>query len=300
MRIVYCGGGWFPVLDFLRARLPEWAILRRRDLNRPLVDEIRDAEVILPSNCRIDGATLRACANLQLVQQPAVGVDDIDLKTAAELGIPVCNSPGVNAQAVAEAALLLMLMLARRVPVAQKAFARAEIGAPVGDELCGKILGIIGTGRSGSRLGAMAQGIGMSVLTVNSRSSDEEWRRLYALSDYVSLHCPLNAKTRGLLGREAFARMKRGVRIINCARGPIVDRASLIAALADGTVGGVGLDTFWQEPWDADDALFQHDNVVTLPHIGGSTAEAFSRLSDNIAANLHRLRNGEPLQNRIV
>src|SRR5262249_35272829 len=143
LRIVYCGSGWFPVLDFVRARLPTWATLRRRDLARPLIGELERAQVLLPSNCPLDAATLRACPELVFIQQPAVGVDGIDLQAARELGIPVCNSPGVNAQAVAEAALLLMLMLARRVPSARRTFAAGEIGAPVGSELSGKVLGLL-------------------------------------------------------------------------------------------------------------------------------------------------------------
>lgn len=300
MRVVYCSSGWSGFFDALAARLPEWATLRRLERGRPLVEALADAQVILPSNCRIDGATMRALPQLRLIQQPAVGVDGIDLETAAALGIPVCNSTGINGQSVAETALLLMLMLARRVPESRRAFAAAEIGSPIGTDLFGKVLGIIGSGNSGSRLRAIAEGLGMSVLTVSSRSSDEEWQRLYAESDFVSVHCPLSTKTDGLLSSAAFARMKRGVYLINCARGPILDRDALEQALDAGTVGGVGLDTFWREPWDPTEPLFQRDNVVTLPHIGGSSAESFARLADHIGENLRRLREAEPLRCRIV
>jgi phosphoglycerate dehydrogenase-like enzyme len=300
MHVVYCGSGWSGFYDALGARLPAWTVLRRLDRSRSLVEELADAEVILPSNCPIDGATMRALPKLRLIQQPAVGIDGIDLKAAAALGIPVCNSTGNNGQSVAETALLLMLMLARRVPEARRAFAAAEIGSPVGTDLFGKTLGIIGSGNSGSRLRAIALGLGMAVAFVNSRSSDEEWQRLYAESDFISVHCPLNEKTRGLLNGAAFSRMKRGVRIINCSRGAILDRAALELALDAGTVGGVGLDTFWREPWDPTEPLFQRDDVVTLPHVGGSSAESFARLAEHIAGNLQRLRDGEPLRCRIV
>jgi phosphoglycerate dehydrogenase-like enzyme len=299
MRIVYCGSGWFPVLDFLRAALPDWAILRRRNRDLPLAEDLRDAHVILPSNCPIDGATIRACASLRLIQQPAVGVDGIDLRAAQALGISVCNVPGVNGQSVAEQALLLMLMLARRIPAARRAFASAEIGTVVGSEVFGKVLGIIGTGGSGSRLAQMAAGIGLRVVSVNSRSRDGDWQTLLATSDFISLHCPLNDVTRGLLGRSAFSRMKRGVFLINCARGDLIDRAELELALDQKIVAGVGLDTFWQEPWEASDPLFQRDDVITTPHLGGSTAEAFTRMAAAVADNLQRLHNGEPLRNRI-
>lgn len=300
MHVVYCGSGWFPVLDFLRAALPEWATLRRRNRDLPLAEDLREAHVILPSNCPIDGAAMRACPSLRLIQQPAVGIDGIDLTTARELGIPVCNVSGVNGQAVAEQALLLMLMLARRIPVARRTFEHAEVGTPVGSELFAKTLGIIGTGGSGSRLANIATAIGMHVVAVNSRSSDGDWQTLLTNSDFISVHCPLNSATRGLLGSAAFARMKRGVFIVNCARGDIIDRAALTQALDDKIVAGVGLDTFWHEPWDASDALFSRDDVVTTPHLGGSTAEAFTRLAAAVAENVRRLHSGEPLRNRIV
>lgn len=300
MHVVYCGSGWFAVLDFLRDALPEWAILRRRNRDLSLAEDLRDAHVILPSNCPIDGATMRACSSLRLIQQPAVGVDGIDLETARALGIPVCNVSGVNGQSVAELALLLMLMLARRIPVARRAFANAEVGMPIGSELFAKTLGVIGTGGSGARIAAMATAIGMSVVSVNSRSSDGDWHALFTKCDFISVHCPLNSATRGLLGSAAFARMKRGVFIINCSRGDIVDRAALIQALDDKIVAGVGLDTFWREPWDASDPLFARDEVVTTPHLGGSTAEAFTRLAAAVAENLRRLHSGEPLRNRVA
>src|SRR5438045_2525335 len=128
MRIVFAGTGWFPIVDFIRRRLPEGATIGIRDFALPLADAIRDANVVIPSNARFDAAALAAPQDLWLVQQTAVGVDGIDLEAARARGVPVCNAPGANADAVAQAALLLILALARRLPAAQRSFQGGVIG----------------------------------------------------------------------------------------------------------------------------------------------------------------------------
>ncbi len=300
LRIMFCGTGWFPVVDAIRAKLPRGAVIRARDPATPLAEAITDAHVILPSNAPIDAAALAAAPGLRLIQQPAVGYENIDLAAARARGVPVCNAPGVNPDSVAQAALLLMLALARRLPAARRAFAQAAIGVPVGIELGGQVLGIVGLGQSGSRLGRAAAALGMEVVGVRSRSGAAELDALFARADFVSLHCPLTAATRGLIGDHAFARMKPGAFLINCARAAIVDRGALDRALALGKLGGVGLDTHFHEPWDPDDPLFAREDVVALPHIAGSTHQAFGRIADIIVANLARLAAGEPLLNRIA
>lgn len=300
MNVVFCGSGWRAIVDVIRTRLPEGVTIRARDLARPLHDEVRDADVILPSNARIDAGVIAAAPRLRLLQQPAVGVEKIDLEAARARGVPVCNAPGTNGEAVAEAALLLVLALARRLTAARRAFAEARVGEPVGTELRGKVLGLVGRGRSGSRLAVAAEALGMEVVAATSRSSRVELEALLARADVVSLHCPLTPATRHLIDAAALARMKPGAFLVNCARGEIVDRAALEAALASGHLGGVGLDVFWQEPWDPADPLFRRDDVVTLPHVGGSTREAFTRIADLVAENIQRLRTGQPLLHRIA
>lgn len=300
MNIVFCGTGWFPVLDAIRARLPKGVTLRSWDPSLPLVDQVRDADVLLPSNGRADAAVVHAPARLALIQQPAAGTDGIDLDAARARGVPVCNAPGANHRSMAETALLLILMLARRVPVAREAFAARSIGAPVGFELAGKTLGLVGLGQSGAALATAAQGLGMQVIAVRSGSTREDLLELAARADVLSLHCPLTPSTRGMIDGVVLARMKPGALLINCARGPIVDRAALRAALAEGRLGGVGLDVFWEEPWEPADPLYARPDVVTLPHIGGSTAEAFARIADIVAGNVGRLLRGEPLLHRIA
>jgi phosphoglycerate dehydrogenase-like enzyme len=300
MKVVFCGSGWLPIVDAIRARLPDGATIRARDLGQPLVDEVRDAEVLLPSNARFDAAVIDAARRAVLLQQPAVGVDAIDLAAARARGIPVCNTPGTNGDSVAEATILLLLSLARRVPAARRAFAAATVGEPVGTELRGKTLGLVGIGRAGSRVAALAEAIGMTVLSVRSSSPKEAFEDLLVRSDYVSIHCPLTPQTRGLFGAPAFARMKPGACLVNVARGGVVDKAALETALASGRLAGAALDAFWEEPWDPSDPLFARDDVVVLPHVAGSTDVAFGRVADVVAENVRRTMRGEPLLHRVA
>jgi phosphoglycerate dehydrogenase-like enzyme len=301
VNVLFCGSGWRLMVDFIRERLPPGISIRARDLQKPLAEEVREVSVLLPSNAVIDAAVLAAAPRLELIQQPAVGTEAIDIEAARARGIPVCNAPGSNERSVAEAALLLMLALARRMPAAQRAFEEVRIGEPLGVELAGKTLGLIGGGgRSGSRLGAAAAGLGMRVLSVGRSSPREALLELAGASDFVSIHCPLTPATRGLVGAELFEHIKPGAMLINCARGGVVDKGALLDALASGKLGGAGLDTYWEEPWEPSDRIFQLDNVITLPHVAGSTRESFGRIADIVAENIGRHRRGEPLLHRIA
>jgi len=207
--------------------------------------------------------------------------------------VPVCNAPGANRVAVAETVFLLALSLARRLPEAQSGFAGGIIGVPLGRELREMTIGIIGLGRSGSAVAEIAAGFGMGVVTTRSTSTAEEVADLYRRSDIVTIHCPLNEHTRGLIGRQVLAQMKPGVFLINCARGPIIDRSALEEALDSGQVGGLGLDTYWHEPWDPAEPLYARPNVIALPHIAGSTDESFRRIADIVCSNVHLVLDGK-------
>lgn len=289
MRILFCGSGWFPVVDAIRARLGADHVLEVWDRRTPLVEALREVQVILPSNARIDADAVAAPRDLRLIQQPAAGTDGIDLEAAAARGVPVRNAPGMNHQAVAEAALFLMLALARRYPEATRGFAAAEIGAPLGRELGGRTLGIVGLGRAGAALARAAAGLGMQVRSVRSADSRADFLAMLGTCDVVSIHCPLTESTRGMFDAEAFAAIAPGALLVNCARGPIIDRAAVEAALDSGRLGGLGLDVYWHEPWDPREPLFARPNVMTLPHIGGSTHEAFARIAEIVAANIAAL-----------
>lgn len=300
MKVVYGGSGWLEILDFFRARLPPEASLVVWDRSAPLADVVKDATILLPSNALIDRAVLDAAPHLRLIQQPAVGTEAIDLDAARARGVPVCNAPGTNPLSVAEAALFLVLALARRLRTAARSFSEARIGAPVGTELHGKTLLVVGTGQSGSRLSRAAEALGMRALGIASRTPRADFLAMCTIADVVSVHCPLTPATRGLFGDDVFAAMKPGAFLVNCARGPIVDRAALVRALDGGRLAGVGLDVFWDEPWDPNDPLFHRDDVIAMPHIAGSTVEAFTRIADIVAENVRRSLAGEPLLHRVA
>jgi phosphoglycerate dehydrogenase-like enzyme len=298
--LLFCGSGWVDVVDRIRARLDPGDELAVWDRSRPLAECVADVDVLLPSNGRIDAAVIAAAPRLRLIQQPAAGYEKIDLAAARARDVPVCNAPGANHVAVAECALLLILSLARRVPEAREAFARATIGGPVGIELSGRTLGIVGMGRTGRALAVRAEALGMQVIGLDSRSSAADRDAFWGRSDVISVHCPVTPETTGMIGAAAFAAMRPGALLVNLARGAIIDRPALEAALAAGRLGGVGLDVYWQEPWDPADPLFGHPKVVTLPHVAGSTMESFDRIATIVCDNVARLRRGDDLAHRVA
>ncbi len=300
MKVLFCGSGWFEVLDYFRARLPASVTLTTWDRKVPLIEAVSDADVILPSNAQLDRNVVHAARRLVLLQQPAVGTEAIDLDAARSRNIPVCNAPGTNTSSVAEAALLLLLALARRLPLARAAFESKTIGSPVGMELRGRTLLIVGMGKSGSQVAHVAEALGMRVLGARSATSRSDLLAMCTQADAVSVHCPVTAKTRGMIDAEFLAALPRGALLVNVSRGPILERAAVEVALTSGALSGLGLDVFWQEPWDPTDPLFQRDDVVTLPHVGGSTHEAFGRIADIVAENIRRVVAGEPLLHRIA
>lgn len=300
MRLLFCGSGWLPIVDHIAVRLPEGSTITRWDHVQPLALAVREIDVLLPSNAPITADVIAAASQLRLIQQPATGTERIDRAAAAARGIPVCNAPGTNHVAVAECALFLLLALARRAPVAAKTFAAREVGVPLGIELCGRTLGIIGMGRTGTALADRARALGMNVLGLERDAGAEQRRAFFAACDAISIHCPLDDSTRGLVGAEAFSALKPGAFVINVARGGVIDRDALVAALASGRLGGVGLDVHWTEPPAPDDPLYADPRVVALPHVAGSTEEAFARIVDVVIENLSRLSRGDQLLNRVA
>lgn len=303
MRLLYCGSGWIPIVDQIRARLAASALLpgaaiERWDRAAPLADLVGDVDVLLPSNAHITAEVIAAAPRLRLIQQPAAGTDGIDRDAAAARGIPICNAPAANHVAVAEHALFLLLALARRAPLAHRAFLERQIGVPVGFELAGKTLGIIGLGRTGSALAERARALGMEVIALHRGAADRA--AFFAACHAVSIHCPLTPQTRGLVDAAAFAALRPGAIVVNCARGGIIDREALAAALASGRLGGVGLDVAWDEPADPADPLYADPRVFAMPHVAGSTEEAFGRIVDIVIDNVERLVRGEPLRCRVA
>jgi phosphoglycerate dehydrogenase-like enzyme len=299
VRLLYCGSGWLPIVDHLAAALPD-ATLARWDRREPLARCVADIDVLLPSNAAITAEVIAAAPQLRLIQQPAAGTEHIDRAAALTRGIPICNAPGANHVAVAELALYLLLGLARRAPLHASTFAARTIGEPVGFELAGKTLGIVGMGRSGSALADRARALGMTVIALGRDATVGDRAAFFGAAHAFSLHCPLTPATRGLVDTAAFAAMRPGALLINCARGGIVDRAALEAALTRGLLGGVGLDVLWDEPGDPAEPLFADPRVMVLPHVAGSTTEAFARITAIVVENVGRLVRGEPLLHRVV
>ncbi|MFN0249875.1 MAG: NAD(P)-dependent oxidoreductase [Kofleriaceae bacterium] len=301
MRVLFTGSGWLPIVDMIAARLPASATLVRWDQAIPLTDAIAEVDVLLPSNAKISADVIHAARRLRLVQQPAAGTEQIDRAALVERGIPLCNAPGTNHVSVAECALYLLLSLARRAPVAAQKLRDRVIGEPLGIELAGRTLGVIGMGRAGTALAERATALGMHVRALRRGASDGDRVAFFAGCDAISIHCPLTPETRGLVDARAFAAMRDGALLINVARGGVIDRAALVAALASGRLGGVGLDVHWSEPPDLDeDGLYRDARVVALPHVAGSTVEAFSRIADVVVDNIARLDRGEPLRHRVA
>ncbi len=300
MRLLFCGSGWLPIVDLIAARLPPDATITAWDRRAPLASAVAEIDVLLPSDAVITPEVIAAAPRLRLIMQPAAGTERIDRASAVARGIPICNAPGTNHIAAAETALYLLLALARRAPLAARAFAAREVGVPLGIELAGKTLGVIGMGRVGTAVAERARGLGMTILELGRGATAAERLALFAASDAITLHCPLTPETRGMIDAAAFAAMRPGALVINVARGAVIDRAALVAALAGGRLGGVGLDVHWDEPADPADPIYADPRVVALPHLGGSTAEAFGRIADVVVDNLGRLTRGEPLRHRVA
>jgi len=246
-----------------------------------------EADVLLVrSAVQVTDDVLQKAPKLRVIGRAGVGVDNVDLDAATRAGVLVMNTPGGNAISVAEHTLALMLAMARRIPQAS-ASTRAgkwEKKKFMGSELRGKTLGVVGLGSIGREVVKRARAFEMRVVahdpyvtTVIAHDLGVELLdlpKLYAASDYLTLHVAATPETTGMLSREAFAQMKDGVRIVNCARGELIDDAALGEALQSGKVAGASLDVFRVEPVAADYPLFQFDGVFATPHIGGSTEEA--------------------------
>jgi len=268
--------------------------------------------VIVRSRTKITADVLAAAQRLKVVGRAGVGVDNIDLEAAKARGITVVNAPQASTQAVAELAIGLMFALARRIPEADAGMKRGEWLKKqlTGTELHGKTLGVVGMGRIGSRVGALAKALGMEIIGYDPLIPAEEIARrgatpvaeltdLYAQADVITLHVPLTPQTRGMVNAEAFAQMKPGVLLICAARGGVIDEDALYHALESGQVGGAGLDVFAQEPPGAS-RLVTHPRVVATPHIGAQTREAQTRVATDIATEVLAALKGEKLRWQVV
>jgi D-3-phosphoglycerate dehydrogenase len=253
--------------------------------------------LIVRSAVKVNAALLAAAPGLRVVGRAGVGVDNVDLRAAQARGIVVMNTPGGSSAAVAELTLGMMLALARHLPRAAASMRAGqwEKKALEGSELMGKTLGLLGFGRIAIEVARRARAFGMALIAYDpatplqaARQSGVElvdFDQVLARSDYLSLHLALSATAHNLLDASAFARMKPGVRLINCARGEVIDEAALEAALRSGRVAAAALDVFQQEPPGAS-SLLELPNVIATPHLGASTQEAQERVGIAIAEQI--------------
>jgi D-3-phosphoglycerate dehydrogenase len=246
--------------------------------------------ILIRSATRLDADLIARADKLRVIGRAGIGVDNVDVEAATKRGIIVANAPESNVVAAAEHTIALMLSLARNIPQAHASLTagRWERSRFGGVEVYEKTLGILGFGRIGQLVAARARGLGMRVVAFDPFVSSERFRELgvekaesgadvYEQSDFLSLHLPKTAETRGWLDADAFARMRDGVRVINCARGELIDDAALKAALDSGKVAGAALDVFPAEPITDYPLFHGYDNVVVTPHLGASTTEAQDR-----------------------
>ena len=250
--------------------------------------------LVVRSETKVTAEVVEAGTRLQVIGRAGVGVDNIDLEAATRQGIAVVNAPTGNTIAAAEHAIALMLALSRHIPQASASLGRGEWrrGDFMGVEVRNKALGIVGLGRVGSEVAKRAAGFSMRLLGYDPFVAPEYARhlgvelvpmaRLLKESDFITLHTPLAEGTKHLIGKAELAKMKPGVRLINAARGGLIDEAALLKALEEGSVAGAALDVLAQEP-PGESPLLVHPRVVVTPHLGGSTAEAQTEVAREVA-----------------
>jgi D-3-phosphoglycerate dehydrogenase len=277
-----------------------------------LLKAIPDYEgLIVRGRTKVTASVMDAATRLKVIGRAGVGVDNIDLEAAKKHNITVVNAPISTSLAVAELTFGLLLALAREIPRAdasmkQGQWLKKELE---GVELSGRTLGLIGFGRIGMEVGRRASAFGMNIIAYDPLISEDDIKQrgaepvsiqdLFAWSDFISLHLPLNVQTRDFIGPLAFSQMKDGVRIVCAARGGIIDESALLDALKRGKVAGAALDVFGQEPPGLTETV-SHPRVIATPHIGAQTAEAQSRASEDIAHEVLSALRGESLRWKVA
>ena len=290
-------------LDLLKGRVDFEVWEEPRPVDRSvLLEKGAEAEgLLLTLTDRVDEELLDASPRLKVVSNYAVGYDNIDVDAATRRGILITNTPDVLTDATADIAFTLLLAAARRV-VESSNFLRAgewKTWHPdllLGRDVSGATLGIVGMGKIGEAVARRAKGFSMDILYMNRSPRPAAERELKARqvsldellgkSDFVSLHCPLNDETRGLIGEEQLRKMKKTAILINTSRGPVVDQKALYRACSEGWIWGAGLDVFEKEPIPTDDPLLTLPNVTAIPHLGSATIKAREGMARKAAENL--------------
>ena len=297
-------------LEFLK----EFGEVTVYDLTPPeeLVARLQGADAVIVNKVRVTADVMAACPTLKYVGLFATGYNNIDVAYATAHGVTVCNVPGYSTEAVAQHTFALLLAITDRchqynATVAEGDWVRSRTFAyfPIPlTELCGKTMGIVGYGAIGRRVGDMARAFGMKVLVCGRRpipDADVEqvpFEELLCRSDVVSMHCPLNADSEGMMNAAAFAKMKQGAIFINTSRGGLVDEQALRDALDSGHLLGAGVDVLQVEPMSEDCPLLGVPNLLITPHIAWAGVETRRRLMGVVAENIRQFLNGTPI-NRV-
>lgn len=251
--------------------------------------------MVIRSATKVKKDIIDAATNLKLVVRAGVGLDNVDVAHAKEKNVEVKNTPGVTTTSVAEHTIGLMIALARNIPqgCASIKDGRWDRKKYAGFELFGKTLGLIGMGRIGQETAKRAKAFGMNIIAydplidpdIASKNDIEliELNEMLGKADYVSLHVPLTPETKHLINAETIAKMKKGARLINCARGGTVDEDALANAIKEGHIAGAAFDVFEKEPPEADNALLSLEQFICVPHLGASTAEGQARAGAEVA-----------------
>ena len=274
---------------------------------RKLDPFLADADGLIIRIGSIDRQGLLAAKNLKVIGRPGVGVDDVDVATCTELGIPVVIVPGANTRSVAEHAMLLMFAVAKDLLRSDQETRRGNFGIRSSFkayELKDRTLGLIGGGAIGSEFGRMSEGVGMNVLVYDPflKKDDVEakgWAYaanlddLYREADVISIHVPLTDQTKNMIGDREFGLMKNTAILINCARGGIIDEDALFRALKENKIQGAGTDVLAKEPFDTNHPLMALDNFVLTPHMAGQTREAAAGVATGAVEGVLAVINGE-------
>jgi D-3-phosphoglycerate dehydrogenase / 2-oxoglutarate reductase len=271
-----------------------------------ILEVARDADGVLVTYAKLSGELMRQLQRCKVIGRFGLGVDNIDVNAAAALNITVTYVPDYCLQEVSDHAMALLLALARKVPFANGLVQQGRWDMPAVvpiRRLEGRILGLVGLGNIPRRVAPKAKAFGLKVVAhdpyVSTAVAQElgvelvSFERLLEISDFISVHAPLTAKTRGLFNAEAFGRMKKGAYVINTARGPLLDEAALVAALDAGHLGGAALDVVAAEPLAKDSPLLGRPNVIVTPHTAFYSVEALEELQTKCATDVARVLSGE-------
>lgn len=286
-------------------------VIGRKMSEDELVEVIGEYDgLIVRSATKVTARVLSNAPKLKVVGRAGAGVDNIDINAATERGILVVNAPGGNTIAAAEHTIAMMLSLARNIPQANASLRSGnwDKKAFMGVELRDKVLGVIGLGRIGSAVAKRAQGLEMRVVAYDPYINKEKaemlgvdllsLEKVFQLADFITVHLPLTRESHHIIGERAFSLMKDGVRIINCARGGIIDERALYNAMKSGKVAGAALDVFEKEPI-TDSPLFEFKNFIATPHLGASTKEAQLSVAYDVAGEVVAALKGEFVKNAV-